>query len=137
MKPILTLIILLLGLSSHAQNNDWTKYSEADGVVMYTKVSDCIVPSKGTEKQYILVKIKNENTFPVSISFNKLADYGSGLPAAGAENLVKIQLDANTEKEANCADSSKELKVFVKMLQLEDVRSLINYQLTNFSIETL
>lgn len=133
MKQLMFVVALFLSLTTFGQTPEWNLYAEKDGVQFYVKNVDCVSPEKGTAKQYIFIKLINSNEFSVDVNFHKSVSYGS-VASISKESSTRVSLDAGKEVYPDC-DSSKDLKVFVKMLDLEGVRSLQSFELKNITVE--
>lgn len=134
MKTLVLLLFIGVSFGLNAQTQEWADYTATDGVTIQIKKADCIRPDRGTAKQYYLLKVVNSNPYDVEVNFYRIMDYGNGMNSSTSEYQTTLEIPANESKEGSC-DSSKQLKVFSKMLELKGVRSLQNFELKNLTVE--
>lgn len=122
--------------SSYAlsQNQSIIPYYSENGVEIRLIPSDCINEKYGTAKQYLLIEITNTTGKDLKISFDKELWY-NGVVSSTKENSVEIVVSKNNVVAGTCEVDEKQLYIFTKMLNLDNVRKLTKYELKNIQVE--
>lgn len=118
----------------NAENN---KYNDS-GVDVTVSIFDCINKSTGIDKSILGIEIINSNDYPVSVLFTKELWYNNICSTCNTnsdENSVKVTIQKQSTLVGNCDSKIKDLIVFVKMLNLDNVRELTNYEFKNIKVE--
>lgn len=123
-------------LSSYvfSQNQSVKPYYSEDGIEIRLIPSDCINEKYGTAKQYLLIEIANVTGKDLKISFDKELLY-NGVVSSTKENSVEIVVPKNSVVAGTCEIDEKQLYIFTKMLNLDNVRKLTKYELKNIQVE--
>lgn len=139
MKKILYLLLSIISIECIAQSQtEKTSIYVKDGVEIIISEQDCIDKQKGIEKQLLVIELINQNEYPVLLTFKKELWYDNICNSCNSEShehIVTQNIDANTNVSGGCSSSNKSLNVFVKMLNLKDVRQLTNYEFKDIKIE--
>jgi hypothetical protein len=132
--------ILLLSSSAIAQNLVIDKTSDLitkHGVSISSKLQNCENAKNGTSKEYILLTVFNENPYPVQLSFKRNLWFDgkcNSCNSESTEHTVSVTIEANKKVEGSC-DESSGLRIFSRMLNLEKVAKLTNYELVNIEVD--
>ncbi|MBI2271819.1 MAG: hypothetical protein HYU69_15870 [Bacteroidetes bacterium] len=139
MKQLYLFIALLTTLSCYSRSeNEKTQIYFSEGIEINLKKVDCIDKAKGIEKQILVIELINTNSYPVNISFNKELWYDNNCQTCNSnsdEYTVSLPILENSTVVGDCIAGDKSLSIFVKMLNLENVRQLTKYELKNITIE--
>lgn len=141
----ISFLVLAAGSFTHGQSTspasttgeDWNLIHQENGVKIFTKTADCTDTSKGIASEYLLIKVANHNPEPITVRFSKAAWYDgkcTGCDASNREQNVELVIEGNSEREGNCTGTDRSLKVFAKMIDLKNVRSLTAFKLLNVDI---
>lgn len=138
-KQILLIILMLKTLVGYAQTkNEKNQLYSTDGVEINVIKTDCFDKANGIEKQLFVIELINTNTYPVNVSFKKEIWYDNKCQTCNVnsdEYTVKQIITSNSMVVGGCKSENKSLNIFVKMLNLENVRQLTNYELKQIKIE--
>ncbi|MBV6483978.1 MAG: hypothetical protein KFKLKKLM_00444 [Flavobacteriales bacterium] len=139
MKPIIFLLSLISTYSVFAQNETFAyNYFSDQGVEINITEETCSDIKYGIEKQILIIELKNNNNYPVKISFHKDSWYDNKCSSCNSnskEFLVEEVLLPNSTIKGNCSPEKKFLTIFKKMLNLEKVKQLSKYEFKNINIE--
>lgn len=117
---------------------DWSLIHQENGVKVFSKTADCTDTSKGIASEYLFIKVANQNSEPITVRFSKAAWYDgkcTDCDASNREQNVELFLEGNSEREGSCRGTDRSLKVFAKMIDLKNVRSLTAFKLRNVDIK--
>lgn len=135
-----TLTWTLLSISGFGQNSQIEGVQFSDELVtISTELIDCISNKNGTAKQYLSIKIENKLQTEVQVKFKKNLWYDgtcTNCESESDEHVVIRKIDAGASDSGNC-ESSKALKIFVKMLNLKNVRKLTHHELKEIEVTKL
>lgn len=109
---------------------------EGQGITISAQLVDCEDTHNGTHKQYYLLTTENKNPNAKAISFKKELWYDGKCLSCTSESeeyVARVEVGANSSKSGECRESDQ-LRVFVKMLNLQGVRQLTHFELTNISV---
>lgn len=140
MSRFILIISLFLVSNCFGQDNNSSIYYSNNGIEIYVKPIDCLEPSKGTEIQYLMIEIRNTNSYNVKVSFDKEIWYDNTCQTCNSvsnEYKTLIEVNKNSSVEGSCDDTDKNLRIFSKMLNLDKVRKLTKYELKNIKIENI
>jgi len=136
------LALWLFSLSAFSQselmentNNLITK----DGISISSTLQNCNDFKNGTHKEYVLLGVLNANPFPVELSFKKnlwFDEKCNSCTSTSPEHVVSITIEAESEMQGTC-DNNDGLRIFSKMLNLEKVRKLTNYELVDITVDEI
>lgn len=115
-----------------------TLYYTNDDVEIYIKPTDCINKKQGTAKQYLFIEVLNKTSHELKISFEKELWYNNFCSTCNSnsiENSINLTIKENTTVVGSCELNNKQLSIFSKMLDLDNVRVLTKYELKNITIE--
>jgi len=132
-----TLTWSLLSLSGFGQNSqiEGVQFSD-ESVTISTELIDCISNKNGTAKQYLSIKIENKLQTEVQVKFKKNLWYDgicTNCESESDEHLVNLKVAAASTAFGNCS-SGKPAMIFVKMLNLENVRQLTHFELKDIEV---
>ena len=140
MKPFFTILLILnfgiiyTVLGQNELINSVTFSNEL--VDISSNIEDCVNPEKGTAKQYLNLRVSNKTTERLLVTFKKDLWYDGSCISCDSnsdEFVTRIELESSQSISGNC-ESDKQLRVFVKMLQLSGVRQLSHIEISNLSI---
>ncbi|MFH0894005.1 MAG: hypothetical protein V2A54_06185 [Bacteroidota bacterium] len=136
---IIVFLLLLLPFSLMAQDTEWTKYCEKEGVNVFYRLSDCNIPEEGIYRQYYMLKFENTNSYKVKVQWNIELWYNNKCETCNdPENIeYKSQLDipASSTIQGECSTKfKKELKVFSKLLKFPGSKVLTRFELNKISV---
>lgn len=136
MKKIVYLFLLISSASFSQSQSEKLNIYNNEGVEINVSKLDCISKSIGIEKQLFVIELINQNDYPLIISFKKELWYDnncSNCNSESPEHIVNQKIEANSIVIGDC--DNKTLTIFVKMLNLKDVRQLTNYEFKDIKIE--
>ena len=146
MKTLVSVFILpcfalfsMVGFSQDLDEGSQLVHSE-NGVSIFSESQDCIDGSKGTAVQYIMLRVKNGNSSQTKISFDKElwhAGKCSTCNTNSPEHHVEIIVPANSELKGSCDKEQRGLMIYMRMIELKNVRSLTHFELKNIQIEVI
>ncbi|MCF8276814.1 MAG: hypothetical protein K9J17_08775 [Flavobacteriales bacterium] len=96
-------------------------------------MENCENIHNGTAKQFLLLTIKNETTSRLEVSFKRNTWYNgicSSCDSSSSENTIEVTIEPNSELKGEC-DANNGLRIFSKMLNLNNVRQLTHYELVD------
>jgi hypothetical protein len=134
---VVTLSMLLFETSVFGQSISSGIQFENELVQINTQLIDCVSESNGTAKQYFAIEVVNLSVSPIGVTFKKDLWYDGICVSCDSESeeyISEIELEANATVKGDC-ESGKNLKVFVKMLELKNVRQLTHFELNNIQIQ--
>jgi hypothetical protein len=136
----LTIIsIFIFSVTSFSQSNDWELYSETNGVMIYTKYTECHYESDGIHREYVLIKLLNTTNQNMQVDFDyktwfngKCFNCNSDSP----EFHRTVDLPAGETTEGVCDYTVQNgLKLFSKHLNYNDPEhSLSKFELQNIRV---
>lgn len=137
MKHIFYLLLLFVGLDCFAQSeNEKILIFNNEGVTINLTKTDCFDRAKGIEKQLLIMDVINENDYPILLTLKKELWYNNVCTSCNStENIVTQKIEAKSSVSGGCNTEQKTLNVFVKMLNLKNVRQLTNYEFKDIKIE--
>lgn len=123
-----------------AQTNSQTEtVFENNLVVISTVQTECVDNANGTAKVYLLVKAQNKSGAPIHVSFKKNLWFDGqciSCDSQSQEYWVDFNLDPSGSTMGSCTKSNR-LRIFVRMMNLEDVRQLTRFELDEIEITEL
>lgn len=139
MKVILLSFFVLFSFMVCAQQQNSKKlYSSYDGVEIYISTKNCINKQQGIEKQIIVMELLNTNSFPVNFYIEKNLWFDNKCSNCNTkESQINYTIESNSSIEGGCETKNKSLNIFVKMLNLDNVRQLTKYELKNSKVEKI
>lgn len=134
---LLTFACSFLSTVSFSQNAqiEGVQFSN-ETITISTKKTDCISTKNGTAKQYLNITIENKSSDDVQVSFGKELWYDGkciNCNNISTEHQVTVKLSGGSSTSGNC-ESGKDLKVFVKMLELKNVRQLTDFEFVDIKL---
>lgn len=139
MKQIILFLFITIKLVVFAQTQpNKYNYTLIDGVEINVIEEDCIDEKYGIEKRNLIIELNNLNNYPVTISFKKEIWYDDKCQSCqlnSDEYLVNQMLLKKTTIIGGCKSDNKSLNIFVKMLNLDNVRQLTKYELKDIKVE--
>jgi len=138
----ISLCLTVLSVSVFGQNSALQPQllHTENGVRIFSELQDCVDRSKGTAVQYIMLQVVNENPTQTRVSFDKElwhAGKCTTCNSSGTEHHVEVIVPANGELIGNCNKEQRGLMIYLRMLELKNVRSLTNYELKNIRTEVI
>ena len=110
-------------------NIDWSKVN--------VNYNFTLADINGIYKEYKLLKLENQTSASVELSFNKLAYYNGDCSNCNEdENHVNIKLSPTQVLEGECS-SNNDLKVFIKMNNNIKTRTLTDFSLSEVIVTKL
>lgn len=140
MNKLFLILTLLLVSNCFSQDSNKQVYYSDNGIEIYIKPIDCVNPAKGRAIQYLMVEIVNTTNNPVQVSFNKEIWYNNICQTCNSNSTeynTAVVVNPNSSVQGNCDDTTKDLKIFSKMLNHSKVRKLTKYELKNITVENL
>lgn len=141
MKVFLVSFFVLFSFVIYAQEQNSKKlYSSYEGVEIYVSTKNCINKQQGIEKQIIVMELINTNSFPVNFYSEKNLWFDnkcSNCDLNTKENQINYIIESNSSIKGGCETKNKSLNLFVKMLNLDNVRQLTKYELKNSKVEKI
>lgn len=138
-KQIFLIILVLKTLVGYSQiENEKNQIYFSDGVEINIINTDCIDKASGIEKQLLVVELINTNMYAINVSFKKEIWYDNNCQTCNTnsdEYTVNQIIVDNSTVIGGCKSENKSLNIFVKMLNLDNVRQLTNYELKDIKIE--
>jgi hypothetical protein len=139
-KIFLTLIsIFIFSAVVFSQSNDWEMYSENNGVLIYSKTSDCHMPSQGLHQEMMLLKLVNTTNQNMQIDFD--VEYWAMEECMNCESITEdhrsITLNAGESIEGECSQmmNSQGLVLFVSFLNFETRPPIMSrFEIANLKI---
>lgn len=134
---------MCFGLSLQAQTatkvSSWELLKTSDGVSVYSKLQQCIVPADAMDSDYYLIKIVNENSFPAEVVW-KLDKWYNGR-CYTCENSEytshSYTIPANSTIEGECGRNKTEsLKVYVKHNNANTGTVFTKFSLSEFEVKS-
>lgn len=137
MKCVFYLIASLVVLDCFGQfNNEKMSIFNNEGVELNLIKTNCIDKVKGIEKQLLIIDVTNENDYPILLTFKKELWYDNVCTSCNSlENIETLKIESKSSISGGCYTEQKTLNVFVKMLNLKDVRQLTKYEFKDIRIE--
>ncbi|RLD43991.1 MAG: hypothetical protein DRI86_08620 [Bacteroidetes bacterium] len=132
--------LILITLSSFSNNNDWKKYKEIDGVIIYSKITKCNTEYNTAINEYIVFKYVNTNSYNIRISW-KLNLWHNDICRScdlQSPNEYEISLDikAGQTLEYICSDNNKAFKLF-KSSKKGNMFPRVKYEFENLKVDKL
>jgi hypothetical protein len=140
MKLIILILTVGFTLNVFSQSTNKNVYFSENGVDIYLHFADCISPEKGTAMQYLFIEINNSTTSEIKISLDKEIWYDNVCQTCNSnssEYKIDLKIPANNSIKGDCDSKNKSLRIFSKMLTLDNVRQLTKYELKNIKIENV
>jgi uncharacterized protein YcfL len=140
MKPVkLTVLALLLCFGSvgfaQSSNEGFNQtIFDSELASISTEYVECIDEANGTAKAYLLINAVNKSNSVIDISFKKNLWFDGecvNCESESNEHILSFELEPSETKTGGCETNSG-MRIFVRMLNLTDVR-----QLTHFELETI
>ncbi len=139
MKLLISLLSIISYFSVFAQNETLAyNYFSDQGVEINVTEESCNDIKYGIEKQLLIIELKNNNSYPVKVSFHKDSWYDNKCTSCNSNsnefNVEEILLP-NSSIKGNCFQEKKYLTIFKKMLNLEKVKQLSKYEFKKITVE--
>gem|GEM_PF-400392 len=138
-----TLVVLwFLSFSAFSQSQVVEKTHDIitkDGVSISSALQNCADVKNGISKEFVILNVYNENSFPVELSFKKNLWFDgkcTSCSSSSMEHLITITLEAESVMHGSCS-TNNDLRIFSKMLNLEKVRKLTNYELVDITVDEI
>ena len=138
----LTAIIFLfsvLSFSAFSQSAVIEKTNDLitkDGITIASALQQCDDLENGISKEYVVLSVFNENSYPVQVSFKKNLWFDgkcNSCTSNSLEHIVSLTVAPNEKLEGSC-DENNGLLIFSQMLNLDKVRKLTNYELVDIAV---
>lgn len=110
-----------------------------DGITIASAMQNCENVKNGISKEYVLLSISNQNNYPVHVSFKKNLWFDGKCKSCSStsdEHIVSLTIEANKQAEGSC-DENNGLRLFSRMLNLDKVRKLTNYELIDITVNEI
>lgn len=136
------LSLWLLSFSALAQSQVEAKTHDLitkDGIAIASALQNCDDLENGISKEFVFLSIYNDNSYPVELSFKKNTWFDgkcSNCTSTSSEHVVSIKIEAQGKIDGNC-DENSDLRIFSKMLNLDKVRKLTNYELVDIEVNEI
>lgn len=139
-KTFLTIIsIFIFSAVVFSQSNDWELYGENNGVLIYSKTSDCHMPSQGLHQEMILLRFVNTTNQNMQIDFD--IEFWAMEECLNCESINEdhrsILLNAGESIEGKCNQmmESDGLTLFVRFLERETRPPIMTrFEIVNLNI---
>lgn len=134
--------LVLSSISGFAQNVVAKKVNTSiteDGVTISFALENCVSEKNGTAKEYVILKILNKNAYPVQLSFKKNVWFDGkcrSCNSSSSEHITSVEIKANSTLNGSC-NTYNGLRIFSKMLHLDKVRQLTNYELVDIKVDEI
>ena len=116
----------------------WDSYYEDDNISIEYSYQQCKQPQKGTDNEYVYLRIHNMGKSAVMIEFDKELWYNDrclNCDDPGAEHHYTVNLQPGETKEADCGrDHARALEIFSKMITPPAQSVLTDFKLNNIKI---
>lgn len=136
---LLALFLFFFTIQSSAQNNEWVTFLNEDLFQVSINKKDCILPSKGIDKEYIFIQFLNTSDERISINY-KIEKWFGGVCSncEGNENSEAVSYTIELEKgesiSGSCEDyGNRKLAIFSKMNNVE-ARKLTDFKIIPIKI---
>ena len=144
MKTLFLLVFASLSYASSSFSQQTSNPSEqvlfeSDLASIYTKYVECVDEANGISKAYLLINAQNKSNSPISVSFKKEIWFDGNCVSCDSESdeyRINIQLASGETKTGSC-ETSDGMRIFVRMLNLENVRQLSHFELENIEVTKL
>lgn len=139
MPSAIIVLLSLFSFSAFSQNPVIDKTHDLiakDGISITSALQNCESVKNGTSKEYVFLRIFNENPYPVHVSFKKNLWFDgkcNSCSSTSPEHIVSITIEPNKKLEGSC-DENNGLRLFSQMLNLDQVRKLTNYELIDITV---
>lgn len=132
----MNLLVYLSYLVVYATSASWQPYKSTQEVDVFVRTEQCHDEVNGMHREYLLLKFVNKTDRDVQVSWQQENYYGNACSTCGKDEYkYSIKLTGQQIMEGTCADNSRELKVFVKHLDLKNDRTLSKFELGNFTVK--
>jgi len=151
-KSIILIFLAFAFLNVHSQDNnsnkkqltskDWNLYKNFNGIQIYFKQSECNDEKNGLYQELVLLKFINTTKENLKIEWDNELWYDGKCWTCkddnNEENHYTLKLKAGESIEGECGlDKSRELQIFKRYTNHDDVPVLSNFELKNISINPL
>ena len=144
MKTLFLLVFASLsyassGFSQQTSNPSEQVLFESDLASIYTKYVECVDEANGISKAYLLIHAQNKSNSPIFVSFKKEIWFDGNCVSCDSESdeyRINIPLASGETKTGSC-ETSDGMRIFVRMLNLENVRQLSHFELENIEVTKL
>lgn len=112
----------------------------SESITIESTLVDCNDIKNGTAKQYQSLEVKNLTASSIQVRFKKQLWYGgkcTSCQSDSEEYVTSVRLEPNGSLKGDCESNDKQLKVFVRMLNLKDVSQLTHFELVDVEITEL
>ena len=116
---------------------DWQVYKSTPEADVYFRNEACHDEANGIHREYVLLKFVNKTDHKLKLSW-QLERYEAGTCTTCNKNeyAYSLTMEPHQTLEADCASKDRELKVFVKHLDLPNPKAFSKFELSGFSAET-
>jgi hypothetical protein len=129
---IISLIAAFL-FSSPAEG--WVSYKSTPQVDVFYMSSDCHDEVNGIHRNYLLLKFVNKTSQKLIINWQYEHYEGTVCKTCNKpEYAYSLTLLPNQTIQANCGSTERELKVFVKHLDLPNSGTFTHFEMGNFTV---
>lgn len=140
-RPLIVFFSVILSLSlggsaALGQTGASQEIYSKEGVSIEVRSTDCHNIRNGTHKQYLLLSVSNSRKTDVSVSFKKNLWYDGKCSSCNSESdkySIIITVPANGQLVGDC-ELNNGLRIFSKMLDLDKVAKLTNYELVDIEV---
>lgn len=133
------LALWMLSFSAFSQSQVVDKTHDLitkDGITIASALQSCNDVKNGIAKEYVILSIINENTYPIELTFKKNLWFDGKPSAPSPKHIISVKIEANKKAEGSCTEKNG-LRIFSKMLNLNKVRKLTNYELVDITVNEI
>lgn len=140
MQNLRFLVLAFLTLQSFwlfGQDSEGNLIYNSGGIRISASLAECTDHHNGTAKAYRFLEMANASEDAITIRFKKNLWYDGkciSCSSTSEEYVVEAKLNPGETISGNCAESNR-LRVFVKMIDLKNVRQLTHFELVDIQIE--
>ena len=142
MKPVSLIVFIFVCCTSVglAQNlNESQTLFDSELASISTEYVECVDEANGTAKAYLLINAVNKSNTVIDISFKKKLWFDGeciSCESESDEHLVSFELEPDGIKTGSCLTNSG-MRIFVRMLNLSNVRQLTHFEFDNIEVNQL
>lgn len=130
---ISSILFFAITLVSVAQNNEWKEYFGNENISIQYQYLECHNPSKGIHHENVLIRLHNNTSENVTVSYYLQRIYNGKEVKADVSDFT-FTVPAYTKVESACDDLQEGLYVFSKILDLKANSVLNSFELKNLTI---
>ena len=134
----MNLIAYLSYFVLHMATPNWQTYKTTPEVDVFYRAEQCHDAANGTHREYILLKFVNKTDKKVQVSW-QLESYQDNVCTTCNKDEYKYSIDLapNQTLEADCSSAARELKIFVKHLDLPNPKTFTKFELGNLATSVI